>query len=282
MRTVLYNLTLLFGCSELPNQRRSAEVVLFDQTNSLTVLRWSQGDSGWLKGQGHFRATWWSPTQSPLQFWDHAPKEYVQWNDSLKDVAMRHQLERLEEQWVANSHFDEWNLRIQTPCDNKDVWSNTSKDWSTTVSCMSSNSVGWLQSYKRSHPIQGWSFIIEHTGHKTIHKHLQVFGFSHTQYLYAEVADGLTGGTFVDRQSTDITEITNIQSDSDQLNLHTSTGQITIPYGKLIGIDDPYEHLASWERWTNHLFPSNQIEWSLTNVVIDDSPMTILIRQQGQ
>lgn len=284
MRIVWSSLLLLMACDALPNHRQSSELVVFDQTGSLTVLRWSQGDTGWLKGQGHFRATWWSPSQTPLQFWDHAPADYVDWTQHTRSIALRHRLEYTDAQWLVNSHFDEWNLRVQTPCENSTSWKSDSPNWRTTLQCVSPASVGWLQSYKQSHPIQGWGFLIEHQGTEPIQSHLQIMGLSHTHFLYIESRDDQTDGVLTERKTGIQTAITSSEQQSDKMVIYTDTDAFNIPMGDIdiIGIDDPYEHLAMWERALPSYIPTHPIVWSITTTPVKEIPMTIILRQQGE
>lgn len=282
MRIVWISLSMLMACDALPKYRQSSELVLFDQTGSLTVLRWSQSDTGWLKGQGHFRATWWPQSQTPLLFWDHAPSDYVDWTKQTHSIAQRHLLEYSDSQWLANSHFEEWNLRIQVPCENSTSWTNVAKEWRTTLQCVSPKSIGWLQSYKQSHPIHGWGFLIEHEGTDTIQNHLQIMGLSNTHSLYVEYRDGETSGTLTERKNNVQKPIVSLESKSDQIVIHTEIDAFSIPLRKAIGVDDPYEHLATWERAFPSYIAANPIVWSMSTTSINEIPMTIILRQQGE
>lgn len=282
MRTVWISLSMLTACDTLPKYRQSSELILFDQTGSLTVLRWSQGDTGWLKGQGHFRANWWSTSQTPLVFWDHAPSDYIEWSQENRNIALRHQLKYSDSQWLANSHFDEWNVRVQVPCENEQPWTNLTQDWSSTLQCVSPTSVGWLQSYKQSHPIQGWGFVIDHQGTETIQNHIQLMGLSQTHSLYIEYIDGETSGILTDRQTNTPSKVTSLELQSDQIVIQTDSTSFNISLGKVLGVDDPYEHLATWERAFPSYFTTHPIVWSMTTTVVHEIPMTIILRQQGE
>lgn len=282
MPTVLTSFWLMIGCDTLPTARRSTEIITFDQAGSLTVLRWSQGDTGWMKGQGHFRANWWSQSQTPLMFWDHAPTEYIQWQENERSLGLRHQVTYENHTWTANSHFDEWNLRLLNHCDAENIWSNDLPNWHTNIACISSNSVGWLQSYKQSHPIQGWSVVINHEGTRTHQKHLQIMGMSSTHYLYATSIDEHIGGILVNRSDNSTIPIDAIEHSTQLVEITIGSTRSTIPMDTLVGIDDPYEHLASWERYFAASLSTSSIAWYRATAVVNESPMALIIRQQGE
>ena len=106
----------LLGCAELPTDRRSIEVVSIDQTGQLVVVRLTQGDTGWLKGTGHFKTTIWTPDQHAIEFWDHAPQSHVIWDDEQISIGPRHTLRMSLDTWQLDSHLDEWNLRLMGTC----------------------------------------------------------------------------------------------------------------------------------------------------------------------
>ena len=157
-------LLFLLGCAELPTKRQSLEIISADQTGRVVVVRLAQGDTGWFKGTGHFKATIWTPEQHALEFWDHAPESHVVWSDEQISIGPRHTLRMSTDSWQLDSHFDEWNLRLMGTCHTKEVEWQTSPSWNTRILCSGMPNTGWIQSHDQSQLLKGSSIATFHKG----------------------------------------------------------------------------------------------------------------------
>ena len=114
-------LLYLYGCSNLPTDRQSLEFISADQTGRLVVMRLTQSDTGWLKGTGHFKATIWNPGDTTLEFWDHAPKSHVDWNEQqIFNRKSAHGPNKWDDHgnWtpiLMNGTFDCWESVMHNP-----------------------------------------------------------------------------------------------------------------------------------------------------------------------
>ena len=76
--------------------------------------------------------------------------------------------------------------------------------------------------------------------------------------------------------------INNITHTEQSSTINTDAGNIFIQKSELIGIEDPYQHIASWERWlTKSIFPMNTIEWHQAVGTWEEQPFVVLMRTQN-
>lgn len=285
MPFVLLNSILsMLGCADPPTQRNSLEWITLDQTGRVGVLRMTQSDTGWFKGTAHFKATIWTPTQSPLEFWDHAPSSHIIWQDTTKQIGSRHIITHQERNWQLDSHFDEWNLRMMGDCrSNEHTWGI--EDWTTSLHCSELNNSGWSQSHDQSQMLSGNSWIVSHQGSTVIrHSRWMLATTPSLRLMIEEDSLGLRGHIETRSKQDDAWtthSINTITHNNDHSTIETDRGSISIRDPEPIGIEEPYQHIASWERWlTKSIFPMNSIRWDKAIGTWDEQPFVVLIRTQ--
>ncbi len=277
-------LFFLFGCIEVPTARQSIEWISLDQTGSISVIRLTQSDTGWFKGTGHFKANLWTPNQSPLAFWDHAPTDHVIWNHALKAIGHRHQLQYGDAEWRLDSHYDEWNLRLLTTCDDLDNRWNLDENRTTIVHCIGSSHKGWSQSHDQSQMLNGQSWILSHLGQGIEDNRTLYLASTPTLRLAFEQQKESLHGTLETRPSIDkpwtTTTIHSIVTIDTGLQIQTDVGTLSITAIETIAIESPYEHIASWERTLSQsLYPTHDIIWQKGQSTWQGQPFFLLIRQ---
>lgn len=273
----------LVGCSTLPTDRQSLEIVSTDQTGRLVVVRLTQSDTGWLKGTGHFKATIWNPEQNALEFWDHAPQSHVDWNDEQISIGPRHTLRINGGAWQLDSHFDEWNLRILGTCNAKRTDWTVSPTWSTQVLCPSMNNTGWTQSHEQSQLLTGSSMAVLHKGSDVQTESQWFISSGSTLHLMVEATPGGVYG-FVETIGEDgqwlSSPIEGLTETETGWQLETTNGALQIDNIELVGVEDPFQHIVSWERTlTQSLYPLHTISWRKGRGVWQDKPFVVVIRE---
>ena len=283
---VLHNsLLLLLSCSDPPTQRHSLEWVTLDQSGSIGVLRMTQSDTGWFKGTAHFKATMWTPNQSALEFWDHAPASHLIWQDATKQIGSRHSITNQQRHWQLDSHFDEWNLRMMGDCTSNDyTW--TIEKWTTTVHCADLSNLGWSQSHDQSQILSGNSWIVAHEGSTVIEHSIWMLATTASLRLMIEEDSLGLRGHIETRSNADDTWTTHslksVTHSEQSSIINTDAGSISIQKSDIIGVEDPYQHIASWERWlTESIFPMNTIQWNQAVGTWEEKPFVVLIRTQN-
>lgn len=275
----------LLGCAELPTSRQSLEVISVDQTGRLVVIRMAQGDTGWFKGTGHFKATIWTPEQHALEFWDHAPKSHVVWGDEQISIGPRHTLRMLENTWQLDSHFDEWNLRLMGTCEPNDIEWQTSPMWKTHVVCPGMSSTGWIQSHDQSQLLKGSSSALFHKGSEIENDSRRFISTTPTLQLIIEQTQSGVYGYINTINKDGIWEsapIQKVSESSGQWELSSEAGVIIIDDIEEIGIEDPYQHIAVWERkMAQSLYPLNSITWSKGHGKWQGNHFVVVIREQS-
>ena len=273
----------LFGCSGLPTDRESMELVSIDQTGRLAVFRFSQGDTGWLKGTGHFKATIWDPDQDALEFWDHAPADHVTWTDTKISIGVRHTLQRAGANWQLDSHFDEWNLRVLGTCSGtSEEWSVTDT-WSTVVPCPNMNNTGWTQSHEQSQMLKGASLLVSHKGTQPIDGMMLMAATPALHFTLEMVEDSVFGQiTFRVDENWTTQPIKEITATSNGWLITTETERIQIDNLQVVGVEDPHQHIMDWERrLASTVAPMHTIQWSKGRGVWKDTPFVVVIRQHS-
>ena len=277
----------LLGCAELPTDRQSLEVISIDQTGRLVVVRMTQGDTGWLKGTGHFKATIWTPDQHALEFWDHAPKSHIIWDEDQISIGPRHTLRMSldSDTWQLDSHFDEWNLRMMGTCKVSNIgWQQSSK-WNTQVICPSMDNTGWIQSHDQSQLLKGSSITLFHEGSDVVNKsHWFISTTPTLQLMVEQTPFGLYGymKTLNDDGVWESIPVQTINKSNEQWQINTESGSINIDNIESIGIEDPYQHIASWERWmTQPLYQLNHIQWQKGHGEWQEQHFVVVMREQG-
>ena len=272
----------LVSCSTLPTDRQSLEIISADQTGRLVVVRLTQGDTGWLKGTGHFKATIWNPGQNALEFWDHAPQSHVEWSDTQIAIGPRHTVHIADSTWQLDSHFDEWNLRILGTCDAKPIEWMATPTWSTKVLCPNMNNTGWTQSHEQSQLLKGSATAILHNGSAVETESQWFISANSTLQVLAEVT---TSGIFgeinsINKEGTWIsTPIQRVVKTETGWTIETDTEILHIDNIETIGIEDPFQHIVSWERTlTQPLYPLHTITWRKGRGVWQGKPFVVIMR----
>ena len=272
----------LFSCSTLPTDRQSLEIVSADQTGRLVVVRLTQGDTGWLKGTGHFKATIWNPGQNALEFWDHAPQSHIEWTDTQIAIGPRHTVRISGSTWQLDSHFDEWNLRILGTCDTKPTEWMTTPTWSTRVLCPHMNNTGWTQSHEQSQLLKGSSTAILHKGSDV---ETESQWFISTNPALQIVAEVTTNGVYgfintMNKEGDWISiPIQHVAKMETGWKIETTTDTLNIDNIETIGVEDPFQHIVSWERTlTERLYPLHTITWRKGRGVWQGNPFVVIMR----
>ena len=270
---------MFLGCLDSSTYRQGLEWITYDHTGQLAVFRWVTGDTGWLKGQGHMRAHVWLANQSPVSFWTHAPPEFVQWSESEIQIGVGQSQRKKDSLWQLDSHFDEWNVRVQTPCSESPVNWQVNDDWSGSVQCIEEGSIGWVQSHTQSFPIQGWTVTIQHSGTQPPQDRISIFGVSAGVQLAIEVEHSEIFGLFnIDGTSIPVQSINQTESG---WSIETDSSAIPIENIEFLGMDDPYEHIPSWERaLVGTRFPSPPIKWYRGRMKLNDRSILVILRHQ--
>ena len=277
-------LLYLYGCSNLPTERQSLEFISTDQTGRLVVMRLTQSDTGWLKGTGHFKATIWNPGDTTLEFWDHAPKSHVDWNEQQISIGSRHMVQINETNWQLDSHFDEWNLRLLGICDAQPAQWMVTPDWSTQVLCPNMTNTGWTQSHEQSQLLNGSSIAVLHKGNELKTDSQWFISTNSTLHLMIEMTpNGVFGymNTIDEDGQWHTHSILNVTQSDAIWQIKTSSGTVQIDDIQDIGVEDPFEHIASWERTlAQQYYPLNTITWRKGHGVWQDKPFVVIIREQ--
>ena len=273
----------ILGCSTLPTDRQSIEIVSTDQTGRLVVVRVTQSDTGWLKGTGHFKATIWNPEQNALEFWDHAPKSHVEWSDEQVSIGPRHTVRIAGSTWQVDSHFDEWNLRLLGTCLTQPTEWIVSPTWSTRVLCPNMTNTGWTQSHEQSQLLQGYSMAVLHEGSDTNTEGLWFLSTSSTLNLLIEVtSQGVYG--FINTLNANgqwiSTPVQNVLKTETGWQIDTSSETLEIDSVENIGEEDPFQHIASWERTlAKRLYPLYTITWRKARGMWQNKPVVVTVRE---
>lgn len=285
MQIAMISLLLLsiFGCSNLPTYRQNLELISIDQTGRLAVFRFSQGDTGWLKGTGHFKATIWNPDQNALEFWDHAPVDHVTWSDTEISIGVRHTLRHAGDSWQLDSHFDEWNLRVMGSC-SSEVKSWTINDsWSTTVHCPKMTNTGWTQSHEQSQLLKGTSLLLSHNGSEPVDGMMFMAANSTLHFTLEATENSIFGEVNLQKDDQWQTQpIKSITENSNGWLLETTTERIQIDKIATIGTEDPHQHIMDWERGiADTVVPIRSIQWSKGRGVWNQKPFVVIIRKHS-
>lgn len=276
-------LLYLYGCSNLPTDRQSLEFISADQTGRLVVMRLTQSDTGWLKGTGHFKATIWNPGENTLEFWDHAPQSHVDWTEQQISIGYRHTVQMTGTDWQLDSHFDEWNLRILGSCGAKPTAWMVTPEWSTQVLCPNMTNTGWIQSHEQSQLLNGASIAVLHKGNELETDSQWFISTNSTFHLMIEMTpNGVFGyfQTMDDNGQWNSSSILSVTESKSTWEIKTSAGTIQIDDIQDIGVEDPFEHIASWERTlAQHYYPLHTIAWRKGHAVWQDKPFVVIIRE---
>jgi len=273
----------ILGCSSLPTYRQNMELISIDQTGRLAVFRFSQGDTGWLKGTGHFKATIWNPDQNALEFWDHAPADHINWSDTEISIGARHTLRHIDGRWQLDSHFDEWNLRVMGSCSSEEKSWTINDTWSTAVHCPNMTNTGWTQSHEQSQLLKGNSLLISHKGMEPVDG-MMFMAANPTLYFTLETTEDANFGeiNFQKDGQWQTQPIKSIQRSSNGWLLETSTEQIQVDKIETIGTEDPHQHVMNWERnIASTVAPIRSIQWSKGRGVWNEKPFVVIIRKHS-
>lgn len=199
------------------------------------------------------------------------------WNHDLKAIGPRHQLHYSNSQWRLDSHYDEWNLRLLTTCDDLDNHWNNKDNFMTTVHCIGGSHQGWSQSHDQSQMLTGQSWILSHRGQGIQDDNTLYIASIPTLRLTLEQQNDSINGTLETRPTLEApwTTITvhSIAPNHTGLQIQTDAGSLSITQIETIAIESPYEHIATWERTlTQAVYPTHDIIWQKGRALGKDNP----------
>lgn len=240
--------------SERLQYKKSVEWVHLQKNGDIFVSRWSQGNTGLFKKQGHHSVYLWQKGQSDINAQFHAPHNYVQWNTQAIWTALpsadtevfvvgnSHSTLSPHSNTQTNSpslhlenqtHYDDWNLRLygtwNPPTEIVYTTSTTTKkhpqeisDTNKAVSracSISSADIGWLQVGKQSIMLEGSGMIIERETTNTIAYTHSVYVFAHEFQLYIDTVDDTTWGSYTQNNTLYVLDNASITQQKNSLDI---------------------------------------------------------------
>lgn len=243
-------------------ERTSIELVEMTHTGDLLSIRWVQTNTGLMKNQAHLKVNYFRAKQNPIEYSFHAPESEHVWNDTMLQFGV-HTLEKQETQWLSNIHDNDFNIRLESVSVEASPCQFQTEDWSVEILSLRAEDKGWIQAQKRSVTLKGNSFLIKHHGNKVDsnpHRSL-LLQSSDLQVYYEDWGEFQYGCARKNGILTPLSE-TNISWSDSGATLEIQDQKLNILWRKNLGIEDPYQHLISPERWiANSQFSLNSVHW---------------------
>ena len=160
----------------------------------------------------------------------------------------------------------------------------TSQMWSTYVLCSGMNNTGWIQSHDQSQMLKGSSIAILHKGNQIGTESHWFISSTPTLQLFVEKTNSGTYGyinTLNEDGTWESSPVQTVHESSGQWQINSSFGTLSINNVEHVGVEDPYQHIASWERWmTQPLYPMNSITWRQGHGEWQGNHFVVVMREQ--
>ena len=247
-------LIFLFACLP-PTYRDSWEVLALLENGQLFEARFTKGDTGILKGQGHLRVNRWIHRATPMSFHLDTPPEISILNDSEADF-FTHQLYRQDDVWKLQMRADEFNASVYFRPHQVQPIVEEATDWSVKISPQM-DAVGWTTADKRSALLEGHAAIFRRNGSQLLQSERYLFlGFDSQNYWGAEWSNQIafSWGNIdqIDYRSSNI----EVENNGTFLSIQLPNHNVHFYPEKRFGSDNQYKHLSWGEKTLSQSFLS--------------------------
>lgn len=250
-------LPLMLACS-LPTHRESLEIIALLENGQVFEARFTKGDTGLFKGQGHLRINKWLHRNSNMAFHIDTPPVVSEISSSGADL-WGHRLYRSTENdtpfWQLHVRSEEYNVSAQLQTQNTQPRIMEHNDWTVNVVSPHAKIIGWMSAAGRSSMLKGDAVLFHRYGDDllTSDRHL-LLAFDSNNHFGLEDSNmlsqswGQVDGKLYHAQSI------NISPQDNHLKIHIQEDEIIFFPEKKLGEDDLFDHLSSPERHSSSMF----------------------------
>ena len=240
-------LAFSFACS-LPTNQESFELISLLDNGHVFDVRFTKGDTGLLKGQGHLHINRWQPG-TPMSYHMDIPPLVSDINEDGADF-LGYRFFTENDVWQLYVRSEEYNVSGQVRSLDIAPIQFHDEAWTTNIIYPNSELLGWSSAMGRSGLLKGNAVLFHRHGEALLHgeRHL-LLAFSTDNYLGIE---------FSNRSQHSWGKVNNTSLQYDDITIHTHKSHISGTIGTkdfsftpsaTLGQEDLYDHLTTGERW---------------------------------
>ncbi|MEC7985481.1 MAG: hypothetical protein VX278_09970 [Myxococcota bacterium] len=250
------SLIFLLACLP-PAQRDSWEILALLGNGQLFEARFTKGDTGLLKGQGHLRVNRWIHRTTPMSFHLDTPPSVSLLNDTEANF-FTHRFYKENDIWNLQMRSEEFNASVYLrPLASETILEQDDR-WTVQVE-PHLDAVGWTTAEERSALLQGSAAIFKRGGHSLLQSERYVFiGFDSENYWGAEWSNQISfSWGSIDQVAYRDSDI-EVQNHGHSVEIITAVQRVNFYPEKKIGEDNQYKHLSWLEKNLSQPFVSTE------------------------
>ena len=244
-------IVLLLACSSfIPTERESLELLALTDNGDIFEVRFTKGDTGIFKGQGHVRVHRWIREQTPMSYiLNTSPADTNIDATSARFGPLK--LYKNNNSWSLYIRSEELNASATFAITTTPV-TKTEKDWTVEVLEQNGDFRGWASAQQRSAPINARATLVHRhgTGILTDPKEtLIMFGKNFHLGIEKQGDLELIWGEWQGESLADINF--EYQDSQHGRQINASNWAVNFYATHHLGSDDSFEHIFAMEKWAS-------------------------------
>ena len=239
--------SLILSCTA-PTQRESLEVIALLESGQMFEVRFTKGDTGIFKGQGHLRINRWMPNTTTMSYHIDTPPIVTEIDHDRADF-FQHRLYKNTDTWQLYIRSEEYNVSAQIKESTFPAQQYSNGNWNIDLLSPHAQLRGWSSAAGRSAMLIGTAAIFHRHGSDLLSsdRHL-LLAFDSTNYFgmeHSNLMNQMWGS--IDNKSYHNNEIA-IQKETSSIVMTANDESIRFVPEKKLGAEDLYDHLSWAER----------------------------------
>jgi len=240
---------LIFWLScTLPTHRETLELISLLDNGHVFETRFTKGDTGIYKGQGHLHLNRWTKTGTPVSFHFDSPPVVSEFKkDDIDFFGFR--MYKEEDIWQLYIRSEEYNVSGQIRPNEEPSLSLKEEDWTIDILHPHAQLLGWSSTFGRSGMLKGDTVILHRYGTALLEEERTlIIAFDSTNHVGIEYSN-------LASQSWGKWNTTSMRDEDITQEMHAHHIDISIQNEKLqfyieavMGEEDLYKHLSTAER----------------------------------
>ena len=242
------SLVFFLACS-LPSHRESLELIAMLDNGQIFEARFTKGNTGIYKGQGHVRINRWIKRGTPMSYHIDIPAELNEIDEKGVNF-FGHRMYQENDIWQLYIRSEEYNVSGQLRPQNVEAISIKQDDWNVDVLYPHAKLLGWSSAMGRSGVLRGEAVLFHRYGTDLLQGERQFIlaydSQNHFGVEYSNLGQQSWGKIHGKEMADDAIELVVLEH---SIEIKTNSQSIFFKVEENLGEEDLYDHLTKAERF---------------------------------
>ena len=240
---------LIFWLScTLPTDRETLELIALLDNGHIFETRFTKGDTGIYKGQGHLHINRWTKTGAPVSFHFDSPPVVSEFEKQNIDF-FGYRMYKEKDVWQLDIHSEEYNVSGQIRPNQEPSVSLKEQGWTTDVVHPHAQLLGWSSTFGRGGLLKGDAVLLHRYGTALLEEERTlIIAFDSNNHIGIEYSNlaSQSWGRWNKTSMRDESITQDIHAHHIDISIQNETFQFHVE--SIMGEEDLYTHLSTAER----------------------------------